>query len=324
MATYNEELQSLVHLDMSAFTCANVNYCPYKDRTLSYMVRFNTGRLSGGFVDNERVFKECCYIHTVFASTNFTEDFKNDYSSFPFQRQLEAETLEMFLYEYKTGVTHILANDTYGQLFEFGYFESNKNLAGFRVDWRKVLLTLGTGSYRVIMQANLLGNTEEFNSFPFTLREYSAAAADHTVRIDTVMNGEFKKTGLDFRGTSWRASIRVGGFFGRRTPEYVEDSLITVDTNERDQLSIEQTNKLSFQTNFVPDCIFSEIVDFHFLADKIFMNDYNANNSHYGYIKKPYRLLENGEVDYDSLHRKIRINATFTDRFEDNIKQNYD
>lgn len=307
-------------LDLDAFPFDVNVKCKYSERTLSYANRIVIPTLSQ---DLDAVFKECCYTHVVLASTSDSADFKNDYSGFYHQRQISNETVNFILYRYSNGLEYPLIDGSYGSFFNFGYFPTNPNLKGYLVRWRKVLQAFGEGSYKIIKRQNIAGILIETSSITFTLKNYSGLLADKTARIDIVMNGRIEKDNVEFKGTGWKHSLRVPGFFGRREPQYTEDNIIESNFNKR-QISMTQTNEYKFQTNLIPSCITSEIIDFMLFANDIFMNDYNLNNHTYDYVKFGVKFASNEGTGYSAQSRKARLNLVFNDKFVDRIKRNFD
>jgi len=313
------ELLNLAYIDQSDFGCNIVVRCPHQERTLSYALGVQIPIASQ---PPEEVFKECCYTHITLADLNSNDDFKNDYSSFYHQRQLSTETANFFLYKFEDASETPLTDSTYGTFFDFGSFVSNPNLKGYLVKWRNVLTELGAGNYKIIKRITVAGSPVEFSSIVFTLQQYSTGSANHTVRIDVVMNGRLVKTGDDFTGTSWKHSIRVPGFFGRREPQFEEDNLVNRNY-EKTQISMTQVNEFKFQTNLIPDCLTNEIWDFIILANDIYFNDYNLNNHSYDFVKFGAKFASNNGTVYGEKTRKAQLNLTFNDKFENNIKRNY-
>ena len=315
----SNELLSIVFVDQSTFGCNQEIKCAYKERSLSYAIGVD---IPTPTEDPEEIFKECCYVHRIFADLNSSEDFKNDYSSFYHQRQLSNETVDLFLYHFETATEYQLNNGDFGLNFDFGSFSTNPNLKGYLVQWKKVLTTIGEGNFKIIKRQTIVGINVETNSFVFTLKQFKPSFADRTVRIDVVMNGKLTKTGVDFTGTAWKHSIRVPGFFGRREPGMEEDFVINRNYEKR-QISLKQTNEWKFQTNMIPSCITAEIWDFHLMSNDIYMNDYNLNNHSYDFVKFGVKFANNDGTVYGSKTRKAQLNLTFNDKFENNIKRNF-
>lgn len=315
----DQELLDIVHINTDAFSCNVAANCVYKERTLSYALGVNIPTVPEA---PDEIFKECCYTHTVLADLNSSEDVKNDYSAFYHQKQLSNETADFFLYDYNSAEEFPLDDNTFGQFFGFGYFPQNTSLKGYKVDWKKVLQVRGAGSYQIIKRINIVGISLEFPSFTFTLRPFSWSLANKTVRMDVVMNGLLEREGVDFTGTGWKHSLRVPGFFGRREPKFEEDNLIGRDYESR-QISMRQNNEYKFQTNLIPSCLTSEIIDFMLMANDIYMNDYNLNNHSYNYIKFGVKLSNNEGTKYGVKTRKAALNLVFSDKVLNKIKRNY-
>lgn len=314
-----EELLSIVHVDEANFNCNQIVKCPYKERTISYAMGVVIPEPAQ---DIEAVFKECCYTHYVFADPDSASDFRNDYSSFYHQRQLLNESADFVLVHLETSTEYDLNNSTLGSFFQFGAFATNPDLKGYLLQWKKVYTEIGEGSFKVLKRQSIAGIDIEESSFVFTLRKFTSAIADKTARIDIVMNGRLIRPDLDFTGTGWKHSLRVPGFFGRREAQFEEDNIIN-RTYEKKQVSIRQTNEYKFQTNLIPDCVTKEIVDFMLFADDIYINDYNLNNHSYDFIKKGVKFGSNDGTVYGNKTRKAQLNLTFNDKFENNIKRNY-
>jgi len=306
-------------VDFTGITCGTTNTCVNRELTRSYAFSINMPTVIQA---PEIAFRECCYIHHVFADAGSNDDFKNDYSAFYHQRQLSNETVTFHLYRYANGQEYNLINNTYGDYFNFGHFAVNPDLKGYKVSWKKVLNTLGAGNYKIIKRQTIAGILFETESFVFTLSQYSSYLADKTVRIDTVMNGSLTHLGVDFTDVFWHDSIRVPGFFGRREPQFTEDNLIE-DDYESQQISMAQSNEYKFQTNNIPECVKEAIIDFHLFANDIYFNDYNLNNSSYKYVKFGVKFSNNEGTDYGAHKRKSRLNLVFRNKFENRIKRNY-
>lgn len=314
-----QEIQEIVYVDLSSMTCNEIILCPYQERSISYAVGV---AIPEEAETPEEVFKECCYQHLTLADSASSKDFKNDYSAFYHQRQLSNETVDFVLYQFENDTEYPLVNGTYGLFFGFGFFDSNINLKGYKVEWKKVLATLGEANYKIIKRVTIAGVLVETESLVFTLKQYTNKLADKTTRIDVVMNGLLEKTKVDFSGTAWKHSLRVPGFFGRREPKYEEDNLVNRDFEKR-QISMTQANEYKFQTNSIPYCVTDEIWDFMLFANDIYMNDYNLNNHSYNFVKFGVKVESNDGTVYGNRTRKAKLNITFVDKFENNIKRNF-
>lgn len=314
-----QELLDIVYIDQNELGCNKDVKCPYKERTLSYAVGVNIPTVGE---DPEEVFKECCYVHYVFADENSSENFKNDYSSFFHQRQLSNESVDFVLLHLETGDEYDLDDGTYGEYFGFSSFPTNLNLKGYLVRWKNVMSEIGQGSYKILKRINIAGIPIEFPSVVFTLRQFSSGRANKTVRMDVVMNGRLEKGNIDFTGIGWKHSLRVPGFFGRREAQFEEDNIVNRQFEKR-QISMKQTNEFKFQTNLIPDCLTNEILDFMLFANDIYFNDYNLNNHSYDFVKFGVKFASNDGTEYGTQTRKARLNLTFNDKYENNLKRNF-
>ncbi|HET8839126.1 MAG TPA: hypothetical protein VFM82_09075 [Flavobacteriaceae bacterium] len=313
----NLELKEIVFIDQTPFGCDIQTECLYNERTLGYALGVE---LPNPNEPPELIFKECCYTHIVLADTNSNEDLRNDYSSFFHQRQLPNETVDFVLYKFENDVEYELEDGTYGQYFNYEHFQTNPNLKGYLIEWKKVLQELGEGGYKIIKRQNIAGIDIETSSFVFTLRRYSASLANGTTRMDIIMDGFLEKNQTKFIGTGWKNSIRIKGFFGNREPQLEQDNLI--DRNyKKNQISSKQTNEYKFQTGLVPDCVTDEIFDFFLLSDNIKITDYNLNNHSYNYKKYWVNYEKNEGTTYGNHTRKARLNLTFSDKVVNRINR---
>jgi hypothetical protein len=293
--------------------------CDIQERSRSFAMFVNIPQEQE---DPDAVFKECCYHHYIFADVNTTEDFRNDYSGFYHQRQLSNETCDFVLLHMETNTEYDLDDNTFGQFFDFGFFPTNPMMKGFLVQWKKVLTDIGEGNFKVIKRQTIVGLNFSFPSITFTLRQFSSMMADKTTRIDVVMNGRLENGNLDFTGLNWKHSMRVPGFFGRREPSLEEDNIVNRNFEKR-QISMKQANEYKFQTNLIPDCLTNEIFDFMIYANDIFLNDYNLNNHSYKFRKFGVKFASNEGTGYLTTSRKARLNLTFNDKFDNNLKRNF-
>ena len=312
-------LLDIVYIDTGVFSCDGNDVCYNKERTLSYATY---AKIPNQTVTPEEIFKECCYIHTVLASSNDTEPYKNDFSGFYHKRQISSESCTFVLIDMSDGSEYDLDNSTYGTFKNFGSITTEPNLTTFVLEWRKVLLDLGTGPYKVVKRVNIVGISIEIEYLVYNLREFSTAIADGTARIDVSMEGLLENEDIDFTGSEFVDSMRVPGFFGRRETKWEEDNLVDKNYNKR-QVSMKQTNEYKFQTNMIPDCVTNPINDFMLFSDDIRMNDYNLNNHSYEYQNFPVKLETNENTEYFVKSRKARLNLVFSDKIVNKNKRNY-
>lgn len=272
---------------------------------------------------DDRGFKSCCFENYAFASSSDDEPRKNDFKSWLFKRTLPSDTFELKLIKNGGGIGNEFAmnNNTYGTFYDFGDVPDRPDYFGYQLEWKKVLLAHGEGSYNVILTGTIIGSPINISSSTYALREFSPLLADGTVRIDSVMNSILKFTGMDYRGLNWRNSIRFDGFFGNQQRSYDFEELTYSGDDKVEDLTMEQSNTYVLQGNVLPDCITEEIYDYHLFADELFAFDYNGNNHTYvKYNGLPIRLKENKDAEYYSTCREMTLNVDFADRFRDKRK----
>ena len=159
----------------------------------------------------------CCYQSPVLASSTDNADWKNDINSFLFKRNFSSETINLILE--KNGTTDLpIVNDDYGVYYDFGAFGDYPNYKGIQIQWQKVLLLEGPGTYRIRIESNFVSGTTTNYSIPFKLNEYTQNRANGTFRVQSEMDGYLRHVDFDFTGLNWLDGLRVEGFFGNRQP----------------------------------------------------------------------------------------------------------
>lgn len=289
--------------------------CPYKERTLSYATRIILPELA----PEDKGHKECCFENIVLAHLTETDDYKNDYSGFYHQKQLTTETVKFTITDNNT-FTEEIVDDSFG-VFKSNYID-NPFLETFVLDWKKVLIANGSGYYIVEKEVIIAGITIVIPLGGFKLNHFTNQSADKTIRIDSVMNGLLVSENVDFSNTSFQTSLRIKGFFGRRSVNFVEDNL--VDSNYRkQQISIKQENEYKLQTGSIAECLTTHIFDYLLLSNELFMNDYNIINHSYKFRKFSVTYGGNEGDGYSNKSRKAILNLTFNKRNINAIKRNY-
>lgn len=270
----------------------------------------------------DRGFKECCYKNLVLADQNSSDDEKNDYTGFYFQRQTSTDTCDFVLIRLSDSSEFSLNSGTYGTFKALGSVLNNQNMSTILVDWKSVLTLLGSGGYRIRKDITIGGISITLESNTYHLEQYTTDRADNTIRIDILMNGWLKEHGLKFEAMDFNHSLRVRGFFGNRQVGYDQRNNIYRNKNRNEQSSMEQKNTYVLQTELIPDCISNDVIDFMLLSNDIFINDYNANNHSYKYKKFPVTLSGSDSMEYWSNNRKVRLNLEFEDRYLNKRKTN--
>jgi len=314
------ELNDFLYVDNSEFACNSIDLqCAFRERTISFA---NFVQIPEPVEPPEVIFKECCYLHYVLASSEDDSSYKNDFSGFWHQRQVPSETAEFVMIDMSNDTEYELNDDTYGDFKDFGAISNNGNLKYFVLDWKKVLLDLGEGAYKVVKRLGVVGLEIEQEYLVYNLKEYSSLYSDKTFRMDVTMSGLLEEYNADFTDSGFKSSLRVPGFFGRGDFSLEEDILVDRNYNKR-QISIKQTRTYKLQTNLIPVCVKDEITDFLILSDDIRINDYNLNNHSYSYVDFAVKFENNDGTEYFTETRKAILNLVFNDKVVNKNKRNY-
>ena len=314
------ELLQIVHIGTDSFSCSGavIDICDIRERTISYATFVSIPEEA---IVVDEIYKECCYQSLVLADGT-GKDHRNDYTGVFYKRQLTNEVCEFVLIKKSDNSEIQLNNGTFGVFKDFGSISDNVNLSTFILEWSKILEEYGEGAYQIRKDITITGISYSEYSNVFTLRTYSDREADKSIRIDILMSGLMEQLDIDFSGSGFKSSLRLGGFFGRREPKYEEDNIV-LRSKKVEQISMKMISSYKLQTELIPECMTNQIFDFYLFADELFINDYNLNNHSYSYKKTPVSYENNEGTKYYTENRKARLNLTFKDKFANQNKINY-
>jgi len=263
---------------------------------------------------------ECCYQSPVLASSTSNDEWKNDINSFLFKRNFSNETITLTLQ--KDGITDLpIVNDDYGVYSDFGAFSDYPNYKGIKIEWQKVLLLEGSGTYRIKIESNFLTGSQTSYSIPFVLNEYTQDRADKTFRVQSVQNGYLRHIDFDFTNLNWVDGLRIRGFFGNRQAEYEQENVLYANRDSK-QVRSELINKYVCQTMQIPDCITDQIIEYHNFANKLFFTDYNLNNHKKTYIQKEVVFDSMESIDYKDTSVFAPLQLNYKDFNQNYLKTN--
>lgn len=274
-------------------------------------------------VIEEAVFEVCVcdgceFVETAFAKSG-GEWWQKDKKSFIFSKRFSADTITFSLL--KDGVQQaVLNNSTYGDYYNFGSaFLVNPNYKGFVIDWTLVQASFGYGTYVVRTVLNSLGTDYTYDSHPFLVVEYNANRANGSVRLEWYQSGSIQ-SGFDYTGIGWYQSVRIDGFFGKKTPNLELDYY--QDTN-RNLKQIRATNnaKYSLITHLLPSYIFDVLNEDAILANDIYVTDYNLLNQHL-YRRFNIAIQAIPQVDNHNFSKRSNFVYEFTKKKQDVLKRN--
>lgn len=306
----------LYSIDISERYCIQ---CTTSERDIAFATRVV---LPDTDVIPDKGFKECCYNNIVLASLDDDDGYKNDYNSWYFRKQLTSDSCDFVLIDNETGDEYALNDSTYGEFKPFGSYPDQIKMTTYRVDWRKVLQTLGEGVYSMRLDQTIAGITFPQVSNSYKLQSYSIERANNSIRIDSVMNGRLEHIEVDFKGVNFKNTLRSKGFFGNRNPKFTQDNLVRREKGYDEQISMIQENEYVLEMGLIPECITTQIYDFILFSDEIFLSDYNTNNHSYRYKVLPVVLKNNKGAKYYVKNRDSRVNLVFEDRYKNKRKIN--
>lgn len=289
--------------------------CPSAERTIGYAVRVNLPDSP----PPDRDFSKCCYTNLVLADVSDTSEYKNDFSGAYFKRETPSSNVVFKLVDTQTLTEYFLNSDTYGIYQPFGGVQAD--LSYYIVEWRKVLTLLGAGTYQIKKEIDIAGISVDVFSNTYTLKPFSIDTADKTVRLDSYMNGKLINIDTDFKGSGYKTSVRLRGFFGRNERSFEQDNIAQRDYNLV-QNTMSSKSSYQFQGLQIPECITDEIWNFMIFGNELVISDYNKNNHSYKYELIPVILEDNSGTEFFVLDRAININLRFSDRRENNRKIN--
>ena len=219
-------------------------------------------------------FIKCQYVENVFRSADGLE-YKNDKSEFLFRRLIASDTVSMVLEKSGNEVT-TLTDNTYGEFID-GFDEATAEqdlYKGYVIDWNLVYLAFGSGNYNLKVSLNILGNSSEYTSRQFLLMPYSDLAADGTVKIRSVQNGNIIGNNFDFTGLNWNQYLRIPGRFGNPTPEYETDRYQDSQYNLK-QIKDNMSRIWSLNTGLINWEVANKLVYNKVMANEIYITDYS-------------------------------------------------
>lgn len=289
--------------------------CPQGERTIGFAVRVNLPDSP----PPDRDFSKCCYTNLVLADVSDDDQYKNDFSGVFFKRETPSSSVVFKLVNSITLAEYFLNSDTYGTFQDFGGVQSD--LSFYIVDWRKVLTLLGSGSYQIKKELDIVGISVDVFSNTFTLKPFSIDNADNTVRIDSVMDGTLVNIDTEFKGTNYKTSVRLRGYFGRNERAFEQDNIAQRDYNLI-QNTMSSKSSYQFQGLQIPECITVDLWNFVLFGNDLFISDYNKNNHSYKYELIPVVLEDNSGTEFFVQDRAVNVNLKFTDKKQNNRKIN--
>ncbi len=259
---------------------------------------------------------ECKYIESVFAKPS-GEWWQNDKNSFLYRKLLLGDSVQIKLYKNDEELTTITDN-TLG-VYTNG-FAAQPLYIGFVIDWELVYSIHGVGIYQIKTETNIVGLDSTIESQKFELMLYSDYAADKTVKLEIVQNGNIIGSEFDFTDLEWTWNYRIKGKLTKENPELEIDNYLA-SNYKVEQIQDKLIRNWTLETHLLPSILSNLLSEDNILGNEIKLTDYNIMNN------EIYRRIslypKNIEVKNFNNNRKKQITIQFTDKIDNFIKRNF-
>lgn len=264
---------------------------------------------------------ECAYSEKVFGHLTENDWWKNDKNTFRYRRLVASDTVVIKLF--KSGIeVATITDNTYGNYingYGSSYTTEQQLYVVFTIDWQKVLIAFGGGSYSISTELTILGTATTQTSHKFQLNHYSDVAANGTVRIETIQNGNIIGSPFDFTGLNLYNSFRIPAKFTETSPKLESDRYLNRDY-KLNQIQDTVTPQYILKTKRIDRATGLMITRDCILANKVEVTDYNIIN---------IDVFRRVEVYPESIDQADLGNTTraayeipFTDKYNDLRKRN--
>lgn len=274
---------------------------------------------------------DCCDSDTwkVLADVNSNDALKNDINRvlWSFNKDVVSNAVISFV---KSDGSVIALNSvsTYGTPYDYGFNINslNEKMVGYEIEWKKVLTTLGEGSYQIKCVATTIFGSSSTQFYPglFCLSQYTTARANGTVRIEYINNGLLGNTKndekqKDFGQINWCSQHRFDGYFVFKSSNLKEEDIV-YQSGQRQYIESDQEPEYVLDLKPIPafkhDILRVDIL----MADTKMVTDYNDRNFENYYKKKVINKSSYDPKIYPKKSKLASVLLTFIQEFNKHKK----
>lgn len=263
---------------------------------------------------------DCDFKIPVFADGT-DDDLKNDKRSFLYMGADWTTSIKFFI-EKLVGSTWTeqdeVTDDTYGEYYGQGDFDSKLKYAGIVIYWKEILDAFGVGEYRIrYEEENDLGDKTSY-SREFCLKVYGCST-DNTVRLEWtntkgIGNIQNDKEVLDFGEIVWPQQVRIPmSFFGYPISTY-ETEEIQYQNGEFQDISNDQKEEYQLITGALPAWLHNEIKTLACQSGTLIVTDFSSNNPQ-EIIRKGVKLTSGYEPRWKKTNKCAPVTLKFKPQF---------
>lgn len=242
----------------------------------------------GGTVDPPNT---CCFELPALAELSFTNDFNNDRHGYLYFWPDTVQSATLVLQRITAGVyvdVVTITDSTLGSFTPFGT-QPNGNIFGDKltsvnINWKDVLFTHGTGTYRVVSVGTTIEAVEITRSqLEFCLQEWRQDLAERTVRIDWTLSGNVgdvyaddKK--WDYGRLAWANQLRLPDSQFGEDKSAKENEYVKYQTGRMTRIKDSNVKNYVLRCDPLPFIVHRWIDDNLRFGDEILITDFNPSN----------------------------------------------
>lgn len=264
---------------------------------------YNIVGLPTQLTPEDRGLIECCCAYDVVADLTSSSSWKNDVKGVYIKLSDVSDTYSFVIKKCDAVLSNL------GTVLNCPNDPLTK---GFIYNWKQYLQNHGIGIYTIEVNYSIAGVTGSYVIGAFNLQHYNLERLNETVRIKSVFNSYSMEENIDFTGSNFTDTLRVGGYFGLMKPNAEINNLI-----DKGRKMVKTTREFVKSYELIAEPLTScesPLLLKHLLnEDGCYISDYNISN--HSYLYNDYPVILSGEVatEYPSNARVMRLKASFQD-----------